>query len=111
MKSLQSFKPTLQKTLSFLRLTDENQVLSLTQIAFWVLIAKIALSPSPTLPEIAALLTVILNYSYKRYTLNKKETTSSEQDSKISALEEMVKELKDKVGKVSASLGMVTRRR
>lgn len=111
MKSLQFFKPTLQKSLKFLRLTDENQVLSLTQIAFWVLIIKIALSVSPTLPEIAALLTVILNYSYKRYTLSKKEETSSEQDSKINALEEMVKELKDKVGKVSASLGMVTRRR
>lgn len=111
MKNLQYFKPAWQKTLNFLRLTDENQVLSLTQIAFWVLILKIAVSPAPTLPEIAALLTVILNYSYKRYTLNKQEKTSTEQDNKIGALEEMVKELKDKVGKVSASLGMVTRRR
>jgi len=110
-KKLPSFKTIWTETLRFLRLTDENQVLSLTQIAFWVLIVKIAASADPTLPEIAALLTVILNYSYKRYTLSKKSETNDQQDEKISALEEMIKELKDKVGKVSASIGMVTRRR
>ena len=59
-------KTVLNKVLRFLNLSDRAGNLSITNIAVIVVITKIALAPTFTITECAALLVTLLNYGHKR---------------------------------------------
>lgn len=55
------------KVLRFLRLVDDDGVLSLTNIAVMVILVKMAGVQVHSLTDITALITVLLSYQGKRY--------------------------------------------
>lgn len=55
----------------FLRILDENNQLSITNIAVIIMLFKLAVVPVTTLTEIVPLLITIMSYSHKRH-LSKK---------------------------------------
>jgi hypothetical protein len=54
------------KLLAFLRITDENGQLSLTQLALWVVLIKLAIMPTTSLADLGALLVGLANYTGKK---------------------------------------------
>ena len=57
----------LLKALDFLRLLDENGVLSITNLAVILILIKITLAAQVNFAEMGALLTVISGYQFKHY--------------------------------------------
>lgn len=57
--------------LRFLNLVDRSCNLSITNIALIVLLVKLAIAPTFTLPEVAAFFLALLNYGHKRHETNK----------------------------------------
>lgn len=68
----------------FLNLLEyKSNKLSITNIAVWVCVFKIALAPQVALPEIGALMLALLNYAHKRHESSKAESkavTATESD-------------------------------
>lgn len=93
-------KDKAKRALAFLRLLDENGQLSITNISVMVVIIKVAVSPELDLPGIAALLTVISGYNFKRYTQKPKESVALEDDvdARLTAIEESVTSLVMRAG-------------
>lgn len=82
--------------LSFFRLVDENGELSITNIAVWVVLGKVAYAPDISMTEIAALLTVIGSYRYKSFYVAKKtKHKETELLGITNTIETAVKELGD----------------
>lgn len=79
--------------LAFFRLLDAEGQLSLTNIAFMVILGKIATAPTLDWASLAALLVAIGNYSFTRYTKAKK---TSSQKSAVEELSEKLQELSTK---------------
>jgi len=108
-----SFKQSMFAIGRFFRLLDDSNVISLTNIALMIVIGKLAVTPSLSIPEIGALLLGLLNYSYKRYIRYKEpkpEVIASKQKSEIKELRDVTDSLKDKIGKISAALSIMPRR-
>lgn len=64
----------LTKLLNGLSLLDNNkQKLSLTNIALWLCLIKIAMATNVSFAELTALLLALANYSYKRHITNSTE--------------------------------------
>lgn len=102
----EKIKHYLLKSGKFLRLIDENNEISLTNVAFMVIILKVALVQDTSMTDIAALLTVILNYSYKKHiALKKPEKHSEKTDSRLSKLEKAFSKVEDNVGKLLLAAG------
>lgn len=98
-------KAFINKALFFLRLTDEDGLLSITYIACWVVITKIALSPEPSIAEMAGLLTALgLYFGKKHINIRTKKFNDAQQDA-LNKMQETVNALKDKVGAVAATVG------
>lgn len=60
-------KSQVAKVLSFLRLTNGDGKLSLTNIAVVVVLIKVAFASEPSIAQMATLLTVISAYNFKRW--------------------------------------------
>ncbi len=61
-------KNFLLRALVFLRLADaHDSPLSLTDIGTWIVLIKIAILRQPTLPDLAALLAMLLARAHKHY--------------------------------------------
>jgi hypothetical protein len=99
----------LKKTLFFLRLTDEENVLSITHIACMVVLTKIAMSPSPSITEMGGLLVTLAAYYGKRHINGKKTKLSDEQSAVITKLQSQVTNLADKTGALATTIGMTRR--
>lgn len=107
------FKQNMFAVGRFFRLLDDNNVVSLTNIALMIVIGKLAITPSMAIPEIGALMLGVLNYSYKRYIRHKEpkpEVMAKKQKSEIKELRDVTDSLKDKIGKISAALSIMPRR-
>lgn len=52
--------------LGWLGLLDQEKKLSLTQLAVWITLIKLALAPSTSLVDLGALLVTVANYAHKR---------------------------------------------
>lgn len=74
--------------IDFFSVTDVRGDLSLTNVALWVLIAKIAISPLDW-PTAAGLFLALLNYAHRRHETNKSTAVAS--------LTQNVQHLQDKV--------------
>lgn len=84
--------------LAFLRLTDENNQLSLTNISLMVVVVKIALTPQASLPDLGALLLGLANYAHKKVLASKeipeaKPVDLSPLTSQLTALSDSLKDL------------------
>ena len=55
------------KVLRFFRITDSSDVVSLTNIAFMLILTKIYLTETHSLEDIAALISVLSIYSHKKH--------------------------------------------
>lgn len=64
-------------------LLERSGKLSWTNLAVAVCIVKIAVAPTFSIPEVAALLLSLLNYGHKRYESNKAEKAELERQSKV----------------------------
>ena len=54
------------KILKFLRLADENNVLSITNIFMFIMMYKIYSTPALSMHDISVVFIAIANYSYKK---------------------------------------------
>ena len=54
------------RVLSFLRVTDENNNLSLTNLAVILMLTKIMTTPALSMQDIAIAAVPLMNYAYKR---------------------------------------------
>ena len=109
--------PKLEKVLDFFRIIDRSNKLSITNLAVYIVMFKIAVSQEFNLVDAGALLIALLNYSGKKVIdqmSQKKEDKVQEQmdlvrsdvESKVKELKEQLSEVKDKVGAVQASRGI-----
>lgn len=85
----------MNKILTFLNLLDFEGRLSLTNVAFFVLLVRVTFFPHVTFPEIAALFISVLNYAHKRFEQAK---TPNQTDVDLQPLVEEIEKLKDRVG-------------
>lgn len=74
---MENFNKWIHKILNFFRITDENGVLSLTNIFIIIVLYKLAMSPTLNLEEVATVFIAISNYMYKRH-INRGEDVSKE---------------------------------
>lgn len=86
--------------LNFLRLIDEDGVLSLTNIAVIIVLAKLALLANCDLSSAAALLTVLGGYHFKSWHNARKPKPSTEQDKEAIAI------LQSEMSKIKLVVGM-----
>lgn len=93
----------LIKVLNFFSLVDNDQKLSLTSIALYTVLYKLAISTNPGFADIGALLLVLLNYAHKRYVNHDASVESAEAAKAIvTNTDETAKQLSDLVSKVNA---------
>lgn len=59
-------KKGLDKVLKYLRINDENSLISLTNIAMIVLLYKIMVTPAVSFVDIAGLFIAVMGYQVKR---------------------------------------------
>jgi hypothetical protein len=86
------------KILNFLRIVDENALLSLTNIAVIVVLVKLAIAQDLDFEAVAALLAVLSGYGYKRFVNKDKKPQATVDEGKIA-------ELEDKLNRVSFAVG------
>jgi esterase/lipase len=101
--------------LRFLNLLDRAGKLSLTNLALWVLLVKVAMVGQLSVADAAVFFLGVLNYAHKRHETTKYEKQSfdtqeskfrSEVDSIRKQLDERISAVKDEVGKVALSANM-----
>lgn len=63
---------TLFKILKFFRITDENSVISITNLFMFIVMYKIMNTPALSMKDISIVLIVIVNYSYKKKLIKEK---------------------------------------
>lgn len=61
-----NIKGGLDKVLKYLRINDENSLISLTNIAMILVIYKIAVTPAVSFQDITALAIAVMGYQVKR---------------------------------------------
>jgi len=97
-------KAYLFKAADFFRLIDETNKVSITNVAVWVVLVKIATTQDFNLVDAGALFVSLLNYSGKK--LMRKIKDPSEKKEDVSKYEEKLKELQDKVNSVMVTSGI-----
>ena len=94
----------MEKILEFLNLLDRNNKLSISNIAVYAILIKLLLSPELGSFDAAAFLTVIANYSAKRYTNYKSTEKISSEASKT--IDKKLSELDEKINSLSVRIEM-----
>ena len=94
----------------FLRLIDENNQMSITNIAVMVVIYKVGTAHQVDLYDAGIILIALLNYSYKRYMKLKevKEIKHIEDEGGdlTNQIKDEIKGLKDKVSSLQVAIGL-----
>lgn len=90
--------PKIRLILSWLRITDDQGLLSLTNTALFIVLVKLAIAPSLTLVDAGALLLALLHYSGKKIIALKQTKLVSTQtlavDPRLDVLEKQIESLK-----------------
>lgn len=102
-------KAFLLKSLFFLRLTDEDGLLSITHIACWIVLTKIAVDSNPSISEMGGLLVTLALYYGKKHLESKKKKLTNEQADALSKMQTKIDQVADKVGAVATTLGFSKR--
>ena len=96
--------------LKFLNLVDRAGKLSITNMAVYVLIVKIAISPSIDWAVVAGLLVTLLNYGHKRIVQEKPAMAAelpSDLQEAIDAVSKVANEAKDMAQKLNLANGVM----
>lgn len=88
----------VKKVLNFLRILDENALLSLTNIAVIVVLVKLAVADYLDFEAVAALLAVLSGYSYKRFVNKDRKPVENNAENRLS-------EIEDKLSRVAMAVG------
>lgn len=96
----------------FIRVIDDQNVISLTNLGMWACILKLATSVQPSYAEVGSLLVALAAYNIKRV-VDRKQKDKTEQETienqelknKVANLEEALKATQDKIGAVSLAVG------
>jgi len=67
------------KLLQYLRLNDENNMVSITNIAVYLMLYKIYQTPAVSITDLTALAATILNYGHKKHLRTKENIALLEQ--------------------------------
>lgn len=102
MKKIRSF---LERVLFFLRLTDDDGLLSITHIACMVVLYKVATEKEPSVADMGALLITLSLYYGKRYNQSRKTLISDGGKQAITDIQTKVQQLQDKLSGVAATVG------
>lgn len=98
-------KNFLKGTLYFLRLTDDDGLLSITHIACIVVLIKVALAPEPSIADMGALLITLALYYGKKVSGEKKLKLSSDGSKAITDMQSKMQQVQDKLAGVAAQVG------
>ena len=66
----------IKKGLQYFRINDENNLVSLTNIAMIIMLYKIAATPSTSFEDLTALFVVIVGYQSKRFVGSKNNSAN-----------------------------------
>ena len=89
--------------LTFFNLLDADGHISITNLAVWITLIKLLISPSASLTEAGSLLIALSSYAHKRYVNNKAKAQETDVQAQInSAIEGTTQQLTTLEGKVSA---------
>lgn len=111
------FKSTYQLMLDtffkvgrFTRLIDEQNQLSITNIAVLVVLFKVGTAQEVDIHDAGLILIALLNYGYKRYMttkeLKEKQAAGTEKSEIMKKFEDEFKGLKDKVSSLQVAVGL-----
>lgn len=88
----------MNKFLNFFRLIDEHGLLSLTNVAVFIILVKLCLEPTIDLAGAAALLTVLGGYHFKSWHNARKPKPSDLDKDQLAVLQAEVSKIKLVVG-------------
>lgn len=103
MKKIKSF---LQRGLYFLRLTDDDGLLSITHIACGIVLYKIATQPNPSVVDMGSLLVTLSLYYGKQHLNRNKTTLTDENKQAIQEIQNKVQQIQDKTSGLALHMGM-----
>ena len=92
-----------KEIMAFLRLVDEKQQLSLTNLSIYLILGKLLTMPQLALPEVGAFLTVLMSYNFKRY------ITQPDAPEDVAILKEQLAKLQTSVSAVQMANGLKPR--
>jgi len=99
-------KKWIKDTLYFLRLIDENDTLSITNIGCIVVLVKVALNPSPSIVDMGTLLVTLSLYFTKKHQSNKDKKLTDENKQAIADLTAKVTQVADKASGLAMHVGL-----
>lgn len=98
-------KQKFKDLLYFLRLTDDDGVLSITHIGCLVVLTKVALNPNPSIADMGGLLITLSMYYGKKHLAKNKLAMQDDNKMAIAKIEGRLAQLADKQGAVATALG------
>ena len=93
------------KVLNFLRLTDEQGRISLSNLAIYLMLGKVLVTPQLALPDVGAFLAALASYQMKRFMNNERPDEAAD----MQALKEQLGKLQSSVVAVQMANGMKPR--
>lgn len=103
-----TLKHRLKEALYFLRLTDDDGLLSITHIGCIIVLTKLALNPNPSLIDMGSLL-VTLSLYYGKQTMNQKHKKLTDENKQaIADLTTKVSQVADKASGLAMHVGLRT---
>jgi len=101
---LEKLKVLLKKVSDFFRLIDDQGKLSITNVAVYVVLVKIAMVSEIDLMDAGILFVALLNYSGKKVLNKIKEPVDMEDPTAL--VEERISKLQDKVNSIAMAMGI-----
>jgi hypothetical protein len=101
-------KKWIKDTLSFLRLIDDDCVLSITNIGCIVVLAKVAMNPNPSIVDMGTLLVTLSLYFSKKHLSQKAKKLTDENKQAISDLTTKINQVADKASGLAMHVGLRT---
>ena len=91
----------------FFRIVDESSImLSITNIAVYVILVKIALNPNPSITEMGGLFITLAGYYGKKHFNKDKAKITDENKAAIEDLKTKLQNVENKASGVAAMVGM-----
>lgn len=101
-------KHHIKKALYFLRLTDENGLLSITHIACMIVLVKVAFAKEPNIIDMGSLLITLSLYYGKQHLVKSKQKITDENKQAIEDLKNKVQGIQDKTSGLAVRIGMTS---
>jgi hypothetical protein len=88
------------QALKWLNLVDFEGRLSITNVAVYIALIKLATAPAINITEAGILLVALVNYSYKKHLISKQETQLASEDTDIS---KTIADVKSEIAQVKST--------